>query len=52
MMCDTCKWLSGVSGFPDGEDMPVCGCPADKVHLIPFDMDEGVVCPVYEKASE
>ena len=52
MMCDTCKYLARVTGFPDGEDMPVCECPADKVYLVPFDMDEDTVCPVYEKEAK
>ena len=50
MMCDHCKHASAVGGFPDGMDMFVCDCEQDP--RIPFDMDEGVICPLFEEEEE
>lgn len=48
MMCDDCIHAGRVGGFPDGEDMFVCNCRDPRV---PFDMDEGTVCPCYRKVK-
>ena len=49
MLCDDCIHAGRVTGFPDG-DMFVCECEHDP--RVPFNMDEGVDCPLYKKAEE
>ena len=49
-MCDTCRYADRVTGYPDGEDMFVCGRSGDP--RVPFDMEEDTVCPCYKEAED
>lgn len=49
MICDRCKHASAVGGYPDGQDMFVCDLQSDP--RVPFDMEEGTDCPLFEEAD-
>ena len=47
MICDRCRHLGAVGGYPDGQDMPVCDIEGDP--RLPFDMEEDTEeCPCFE----
>lgn len=51
MICDRCRHLSAVGGFPDGQDMPVCDMEGDP--RLPFDMEEDTEeCLCFELREE
>lgn len=48
--CFRCKYRSAIGGFPNGEDMFVCGKEGDP--RMPFDMEADTFCPCFEEEEE
>lgn len=51
MLCDHCKHADAVGGYPDGQDMFMCGKENDP--RVPFTVDEKTAyCACYEPDPE